>query len=90
MSNSYREDLFAELRDYIEVPLENSLSLLELLHQRFEILLHQLNSEDYLRTIKTGILGIITLDVALQRFIWHNYHHIRQIELAVRRNKEDL
>ncbi|MNW49666.1 putative metal-dependent hydrolase YfiT [compost metagenome] len=87
ISNSYREDLFAELYDYREIPLENSLSLLDLLHQRFEILLHQLSAEDYLRTMKTQILGIITLDVALQRFVWHNYHHIRQIELAIQRNK---
>ncbi|WP_326998803.1 DinB family protein [Cohnella kolymensis] len=35
LAHSYREDLWAELSDYKDVPIETSISLLELLHSRF-------------------------------------------------------
>lgn len=79
-ASSYREDLWAELRDYEDVPVENSLILLETLHSRFLTLLKGLKPEDFSRTLRTQVLGAISLDGALQRFIWHNWHHISQIE----------
>jgi len=79
-ASSYREDLWAELCDYEEVPVENSLILLETLHSRFLTLLKGLKPEDFSRTLRTQVLGAISLDGALQRFIWHNRHHISQIE----------
>ncbi|WP_239616786.1 YfiT family bacillithiol transferase [Cohnella mopanensis] len=80
MGSSYREDLWAELCDYKDVPIENSLVLLETLHSRFLTLLKGLKPDDYRRTLRTQVLGAISLDGALQRFIWHNRHHISQIE----------
>jgi len=76
---SYWEDLWAELSDYRDVPAETSVLLLEALHSRFLILLQGLQAEDFQRTLRTQVLGSITLDIALQRFIWHNHHHISQI-----------
>jgi hypothetical protein len=84
MSSSYREDLWAELSDYRDVPIENSLLLLETLHSRFLILLKVLKPDDFKRKLKTQVLGIITIDIALQRFIWHNRHHISQIESLIK------
>ncbi len=83
MSSSYREDLWAELSDYRDVPFETSLLLIEALHSRFLILLNSLKPDDFRRELRTQVLGSITLDTALQRFIWHNRHHISQIESSI-------
>ncbi|GGH27059.1 YfiT family bacillithiol transferase [Paenibacillus segetis] len=83
MASSYREDLWAELNDYKDIPIENSLLLLELLHKRLHVLLNGLSPEDFQRKLKTQVLGTITLDIALQRFIWHNKHHISKIETYI-------
>lgn len=87
VANSYREDLFAELDDYENLPVENSLLLIEILHKRFFILLIGLNSAEFKRGLRTKVLGLITLDTALQRFIWHASHHIAQIESLIRDKK---
>lgn len=79
MSASYQEDLWAELPDYQSVPIENSILLLETLHVRFHFLLSGLQPENFNRKLRTELLGTITLDIALQRFLWHNFHHIAQI-----------
>ncbi len=82
---SYREDLFAELNDYTNTPIATSLILLEALHDRFVILLEGMNDQDFQRTLRTQALGVITLDTALQRFLWHNRHHISQIKNLIDR-----
>ncbi|NHN30436.1 YfiT family bacillithiol transferase [Paenibacillus agricola] len=79
IASSYREDLFAELNDYRDVPVQTSLTLLEALHSRLFILLHSLSQVDFSRKFTTQALGPITIDIALQRFVWHNRHHIAQI-----------
>jgi hypothetical protein len=38
------------------------------------------STADFSRTLSTQALGVITLDIALQRFVWHNRHHLAQIE----------
>ncbi|WP_199621638.1 YfiT family bacillithiol transferase [Paenibacillus alkalitolerans] len=83
LSDSYREDLWAELNDYKNVPIETSLTLLEALHSRFLILLNGLNPEEFIRKLRTKVLGSITVDIALQRFVWHNRHHTAQIKSLV-------
>ncbi|WP_308635531.1 YfiT family bacillithiol transferase [Paenibacillus silvisoli] len=80
LASSYREDLFAELPDYGAMPLEDSILLLEVLHRRFFVLVQKLPPEAFSRTLRTLALGTVTLDTALQRFVWHNRHHIAQIE----------
>lgn len=85
-ATTYREDLWAELNDYKTLPIENSLALLELLHHRFYHLLIELDQDHFKRTILTEVLGEIKLDIALQRFIWHNNHHIAQIENQLRKS----
>ena len=78
-ASSYREDLWAELSDYHNAPIETSLVLLESLHSRFAILLRSLQPSDYQRTFTSLTHGEMTLDVAAQRFSWHGRHHIAQI-----------
>ncbi|MCL6603682.1 MAG: putative metal-dependent hydrolase [Paenibacillus sp.] len=86
LSDSYREDLWAELSDYKDVPIETSISLMELLHSRLTILLRGLQADDFARTLRTQVLGSITIEIALQRFVWHNYHHIAQIQSLRKKN----
>ncbi|WP_379138353.1 YfiT family bacillithiol transferase [Paenibacillus sp. sgz500958] len=83
MSGTYREDLWAEMCDYKDAPIELSLTLLEALHGRFLILLQGSKPEDFKRTLRTEVLGTITLEIALQRFIWHNRHHMTQISTLI-------
>ncbi|WP_029419938.1 YfiT family bacillithiol transferase [Alicyclobacillus macrosporangiidus] len=78
-SPSYREDLWAELPDYRQIPVGESLTLLDVLHRRFAVLLWALNPQDFRRTVAHSTLGVISLDTALHRFVWHNRHHIAQI-----------
>lgn len=84
--STYREDLWAELSDYKLLPVEDSISLIDLLHRRFLLLLRSLHPEDFGRKLRTQALGIITLDTALQRFVWHNQHHLAQIRTSSVRN----
>ncbi|WP_256757370.1 YfiT family bacillithiol transferase [Cohnella sp. WQ 127256] len=85
LSDSYREDLWGELNDYKDVPIKTSILLLEMLHSRFLILLNGLKPGDFNRKLKTQVLGKISLDTALQRFVWHNQHHISQIKSLIER-----
>ncbi|OXS59879.1 metal-dependent hydrolase [Cohnella sp. CIP 111063] len=80
LASSYREDLWAELPDYAALPPEHSLLLLETLHARFAALLTELEPAAFERKLRTQALGSVTLDIALQRFVWHNRHHRAQIE----------
>ncbi|WP_340026825.1 YfiT family bacillithiol transferase [Paenibacillus sp. FSL K6-1096] len=83
---SYRQDLWAEQSDYSEEPASTSLELIELLNQRFARLLHSLTPADYDRTFVSGGLGAMTLDTAVERYIWHSRHHTAQITALIRRS----
>jgi uncharacterized damage-inducible protein DinB len=78
-AGSYREDLWAELSDYRNPPIETSLVLLESLHSRFVALLCSLLPSDFKRTFTSPTHGLMTLDVATQRYAWHGRHHMAQI-----------
>ena len=81
----YREDRWAELPDYAETSIEISLTLLHALHRRFYALLLGLPAESFGRTLRTEAMGTVSLDIALQRFVWHDRHHKGQIESLVAR-----
>lgn len=83
-ASSYREDLWAELADGKEMLIEHSVMLIEVLHSRFYYLLKALRDEQFQRSLVTEVLGNISLDAALQRFIWHNRHHIAHIRLGAK------
>ncbi|APO48257.1 metal-dependent hydrolase [Paenibacillus xylanexedens] len=80
MASSYREDLWASLHDYRNTPIEDSILLMEILHKRFLTLLYGLHADQFRRKLRTEVLGTISLDIALQRFVWHGQHHIAQIK----------
>lgn len=79
VAGSFREDLWAELNDYKDTPVETSILLLEALHSRFVKLLVKLKPTDFERSVKSPTFGDMTLEVAVQRYSWHGRHHIAQI-----------
>ncbi|GAA3404147.1 YfiT family bacillithiol transferase [Paenibacillus hodogayensis] len=85
-ASSYREDLWAELPDY-RLPVEASILLLESVHIRFAAVLRFLQPSDYARAFTSPSHGTMSLDIALQRFVWHDRHHIAQIA-ALRENMQ--
>ncbi|WP_212567924.1 YfiT family bacillithiol transferase [Bacillus alkalicellulosilyticus] len=80
IASSYREDLWAELSDYQNTPIEISLNLIESIHSRFVTLLCSLSTYEFQRTFMSPTHGFMNLDVATQRYAWHFRHHLAQIE----------
>lgn len=78
--SSYREDLWADLNDYKNTPIELSLNLIEAIDSRFTSLLASLTITEFERTFKSPTHGLMNLAVATQRYAWHGRHHIAQIE----------
>lgn len=76
----YPEDLFANLEDYRQTPLEISLSLLENLHKRWVILLRTLTEKDWERTyVHPELNQVNRLDESLSNYAWHGKHHLGHI-----------
>ncbi len=83
---TYRQDLWAERSDYLDETVDSSLGLLEQLNRRFMTLLGSLSEAEFERVFVSAGLGTMNLDTALQRYIWHNSHHIAQITSLIRRS----
>lgn len=75
----YAEDLWAQLGDVQQTPIETSLTLLDALHQRWVILLRSLKPEDWKKTFRHPDLGLMTLDKNLALYSWHGRHHVAHI-----------
>jgi hypothetical protein len=75
----YDEALWAKLQDSRDTPVEVSLSLLESLHHRWEVLLRSLNPEDFSRRLRHPAQGPMTLDDMLGSYAWHGRHHLAHI-----------
>lgn len=76
---SYEEQLWAELKDIFETPIELSLTLLDLLHNRWVILLSSLTDEQFERTMQYPDWGNITVSKTLALYAWHSKHHLAHI-----------
>lgn len=75
----YDEALWAKLQDSRDTPVEVSLSLLESLHHRWEVLLRSLGPEDFSRRLRHPVQGPMTLDDMLGSYAWHGRHHVAHI-----------
>jgi hypothetical protein len=85
MASSYEQDLWAGLHDYKETPIQVSVQLMRSIHTRMIHLLEGLDQGMFSRRFSTHVLGVITVDTAIQRFIWHNKHHIAQVRAGSQR-----
>ncbi|HYT68613.1 MAG TPA: putative metal-dependent hydrolase [Vicinamibacterales bacterium] len=75
----YKEDLWVRLGDVPRTPIETSLVLLDVLHQRWVTLLETMKEIDFERPLVHPDIGQITLDRLLQTYAWHGAHHVAHI-----------
>ena len=75
----YDEALWANLNDARDTPVEVSLTLLESLHQRMDILLRGMGPAECARKLRHPERGPMTLDDMLGLYAWHGPHHIAHI-----------
>jgi hypothetical protein len=78
-NKTYEEALWAETADGREAQIELSLKLLEVLHERWMILLASLREADFARTFSHPQRGEMTIDQAIQLYAWHGVHHAAHI-----------
>ena len=74
----YMEDRWAELPDSRR-PIENSLAMLDSLHNRWTTLLRSLKDEDWKRTFRHPELGSVPLEKNLALYSWHGRHHVAHV-----------
>jgi hypothetical protein len=78
MVKTYDESAWANLPDARQ-PIEVSLVLLEMLHERWVPLLRGLDEQQWKRTFRHPEWGEITIDDALGMYAWHCRHHVAHI-----------
>lgn len=76
---TYEENLWAELADSRDTPIEVSLTLLEALHERWGVLLRSMRAEDFSRRMRHPTHGTITVDHLVNLYAWHGRHHVAHI-----------
>jgi uncharacterized damage-inducible protein DinB len=75
----YDEALWAKLQDSNDTPVEVSLTLLEALHHRWDVLMRSLQPEDFARRLRHPERGTMTLDDMVGLYAWHGRHHVAHI-----------
>lgn len=75
----YQEARWAELADTRSYPVESSLATLELLHQRWVLLMRGMQEADWQRTFRHPDLGVISLGRNLGLYAWHGNHHVAHV-----------
>jgi uncharacterized damage-inducible protein DinB len=75
----YEEQLWAQLPDSRETPVEVSLALLDFLHLRWVILLRALQPADFSRRLMHPANGVMTVDNLVHHYAWHGHHHVAHI-----------
>jgi uncharacterized damage-inducible protein DinB len=75
----YPEDLWANLSDSRDTPVEVSLTLLEALHLRWVTLLRSLDEAQWARSFRHPEIGLVRLDRNLALYSWHGRHHTAHI-----------
>ena len=80
MVKPYDESAWAKTADVSITPIETSLVLLEMLHERWTDLLRAMSAEDFRRTLRhPEHPGILTVDWLLAMYSWHGRHHVGHI-----------
>jgi hypothetical protein len=84
----YTENLWAQLPDYRDTPIETSLVMLSALHERWAILLKSMASHDFSLTVNHPESGPMSLDQAVGLYAWHGKHHLAHITTLLQRDRE--
>jgi hypothetical protein len=75
----YEEQLWADLADTKDTPIEVSQTLLDSLHARWDRLWRSLKTEDFARPLVHPVFGERTVDWLLFMYEWHGRHHTAHI-----------
>lgn len=75
----YDEVAWAEMPDGKSAPIELSLKLLDVLHERWSIFLNAMTEADFARTLIHPVNGKMNLDTMLALYVWHGKHHVAHI-----------
>jgi uncharacterized damage-inducible protein DinB len=77
---SYEEQLWAELPDTFEVPIEASLNILDAIHARWMALYQHMDAAKWQRTFyHPGYQKSYPLIMHLGLYAWHGNHHLAHI-----------
>ncbi|MEP6494653.1 MAG: YfiT family bacillithiol transferase [bacterium] len=76
---SYDEAAWATLEDTRSTPTETSLTLLEMLHDRWNRILNAMSASDFSRKLNHPENGMMSLDQVLAVYEWHSKHHVAHI-----------
>lgn len=79
----YEEQLWAELADGKNLPIEPSMKMLEGIHYRWAVLLKSMSEEQFSRTfVHPSNNEKMTLKKATAMYAWHCNHHLGHITIA--------
>ncbi|MBK7381463.1 MAG: putative metal-dependent hydrolase [Ignavibacteriales bacterium] len=84
---TYKENLWAELMDTFQTPIEIPLTLLESLHIKWVVLLNSITDEQFERTCFHPEWEEISLSKLLALYAWHSKHHLAHITELKKRMK---
>jgi DinB superfamily len=74
----YDQKAWAEMADS-KLPIDLSLNLIDGLHERWAVILRNMEPADFGRELKHPELGIVNLDKYVAMYAWHGKHHVRHI-----------
>jgi len=83
---TYQENLWAELGEARQAPIEVSLRLLESLHERWVASLRSMGAEDFERQFQHPEWGAVALFQSVAIYSWHGRHHTAHITSLRERN----
>ncbi len=82
----YAEAAWAETPE-AKVAIDPSLHILDGMHERWAILLEEMEPQDFARTFRHPERGVMSLDTTVALYAWHCKHHVAHItELRKRMN----
>ncbi len=82
---TYREDRWAELPDFVEIPVASSLLFLEALHQRWVCLLRTLGEAELMKEFVHPEIGVVRVDQIIGLYAWHGRHHLAHVTRLIER-----
>jgi hypothetical protein len=74
----YEQDAWAMLPDS-RLPIAVSLSILDLVHERWSVLWRAMTDAQFQRTFRHPELGVLTVETHLHLYAWHSRHHVAHI-----------
>jgi hypothetical protein len=75
----YNEAEWAKTADVGSTPVETSLAMLDLLHDRWVRLLRSMSDAEYARKFRHPEIGVVPLERNLALYAWHGKHHVAHI-----------